>query len=167
MSGKPGRSGRRPVPTQLKLLKGDPVAKKRAKREPTPKGKAMCPQWLSPVARAEWRRLAPELRRIGLLTAADTAVFASYCQSYALLREASELLREEGLVIRAISGYEVQHPAVAIQRSAQKAIREAAIELGLSPSARGRLELPGDDSERDPLEQLRIEAEHRHKEQAK
>jgi P27 family predicted phage terminase small subunit len=55
------------------------------------------PDWLPPDARAEWRRLAPELHGLGLLTELDQSVFAAYCASVARWREAErQLARTEG-----------------------------------------------------------------------
>jgi P27 family predicted phage terminase small subunit len=152
------------MPTQLRLLSGkDPVkARRKLENEPKPNGSLTCPRWLSPAARAEWRRLAPELERVGLLTTADRGIFVTYCEAYALFRDASKTIAEEGSTLRAINGYTQQHPAVAIQRMAAKQIREAGIELGLSPSARGRLEVPDDLD--NPVERLRAEAQFRNRE---
>ena len=40
------------------------------------------PPELDAMAKKEWKRLAGELAKLGLLTRADRAVFAVYCQSW-------------------------------------------------------------------------------------
>ena len=41
------------------------------------------PAWLDDAGRANWNLIAPELRRAGLLTPAEEAVFARYCDHVA------------------------------------------------------------------------------------
>ena len=91
MKNNPGQ-GRKPKPTHLKLLEGE-VNKKRINfNEPKPRPKApKCPSWLSREAKKEWRRLAPELERLNLLTKNDLAMFASYCAAFGKLAWAERL----------------------------------------------------------------------------
>jgi P27 family predicted phage terminase small subunit len=53
-----------------------------------------CPTHLSDAARKEWRRLATPLHDAGILTLADRAALAAYCQAYARWVEAEERLAE-------------------------------------------------------------------------
>ena len=77
--------GRKPTPTAIKELEGNPGKRKINEAEPKPEKKAPpCPKWLEPEAKKEWRRLSKQLEQIGVLTEVDQAAFASYCQaSYA------------------------------------------------------------------------------------
>ena len=77
-------AGRKPKPTSLKVLEGNPGKRQLNPNEPkldasVPK----CPAWLSKEAKREWKRLVPFLEQAGLLTQVDRAAFAGYCQSYA------------------------------------------------------------------------------------
>ena len=56
----------------------------------------ICPRWLDPEAKAEWKRIAPELKRLGILTVLDGPILAAYCESVGLLRHAATHLRKEG-----------------------------------------------------------------------
>jgi P27 family predicted phage terminase small subunit len=98
-----------------------------------------CPIWLSPFAQEEWHRTAPELERLGLLTQVDGAAFEAYCQSYANWKEATLLLRQEGLTFETPNGYVQQRPEVAIANNAAKLMRGYIHEFGLSPSARANM----------------------------
>ena len=68
--------GRKPKPTALKQQEGNPGKRPLNEREPTPpKGTIRCPNWLEAEAKKEWKRLAPSLEAMGVLTTADiTAV---------------------------------------------------------------------------------------------
>ena len=78
--------GRKPLPTAIKLLEGDRGKGRRPinKDEPTPSQENVkCPAWLMPEAKKEWKRLAPALMAMGILTDHDLEAFAGYCQAYA------------------------------------------------------------------------------------
>ena len=52
--------GRRPKPTALKKLEGNPGKRPLNELEPVPPVASLrCPNYLLPEARKEWRRLAP------------------------------------------------------------------------------------------------------------
>ena len=92
--------GRKPLPTALKVLEGDRGKGRRPinQNEPAPPQKNVkCPDWLMPEAKKEWKRLAPSLIAMGILTEHDMEAFAGYCQAYARWREAEEFLSQHGL----------------------------------------------------------------------
>ena len=89
--------GRKPKPTALKLLEGNPGKRPINENEPIPpKGTVKCPTWLEPEAKKEWKRLAPSLEAMGVLTQADLTAFAGYCQAYARWKEAEEFISQHG-----------------------------------------------------------------------
>ena len=74
--------GRKPLPTALKVLEGDRGKGRRPinKEEPTPpQENVKCPAWLMPEAKKEWKRLAPSLIAMGILTEHDMEAFAGLC----------------------------------------------------------------------------------------
>ena len=82
-------AGRKPKPTAMKELEGNPGKRKLNKKEPMPgKGMPDCPKWLLPDAQEEWKRLSEKLNQMGVLTEVDRSAFAAYCQSYARWKEA-------------------------------------------------------------------------------
>ena len=90
-------AGRKPKPTAIKELEGNPGKRKLNKKEPKPeKGMPVCPEWLLPEAKAEWKRLCEKLNQMGVLTEVDMAAFAVYCQSYARWKEAQEHIDSGG-----------------------------------------------------------------------
>ena len=70
--------GRKPKPTAIKELEGNPGKRPLNEAEPKPVKKApSCPKWLEPEAKKEWRRLSKQLEQSGVLTEVDQAAFAS------------------------------------------------------------------------------------------
>lgn len=142
------------VPTNLRLLRGDP-SKGRAlqnKNEPQPIIPDSVPEPPSPLegyAADEWRRLAPELYRLKLITMADINTLATYCQCYKTWREATEMMNELSRNGAFMKGYVWEHRTGIVKNSLHTVAREAAIdmlrfanEFGLSPSSRSRISVP-------------------------
>lgn len=133
--------GRKPKPTAVKVLEGNPGKRELNIYEPKPKRTKLpkCPEWLEDEAQAEWNRLAKNLFELGLLTDLDVQPFASYCQAYARWREAEEFITQHGSIVKTKSGYWQQVPQVSIAHQNQKIMMQAAAEFGLTPSARSRI----------------------------
>ncbi|ORV91192.1 hypothetical protein AWC11_11340 [Mycobacterium interjectum] len=113
-------SGGRPVPLP-------PPFKRQAPRPPT---------WLSPEAKAEWKRIVPGLERLDLIKPEDRATLAAYCECWARYKQAVQLYRAEGMVLtNPDSGRKHQHPAVQIANTAAAQLRAFAAEFGLTPSS--------------------------------
>ena len=81
------KTGSKPKPTALKHLEGTHGKRPLNALEPIP---LQCPRHLLPEAKKEWKRLAPILMSMGLLTAADAVPFEGYCTAYARWLEAQE-----------------------------------------------------------------------------
>ena len=147
------KRGPKPKPTKMKKLEG--VRTDRInENEPQPgAGKVTCPGFLSKEAKAEWRRIAPELTRLGLLTPLDRAAFAAYCQNYGRWVEVEILLLKKGVIARGSNGQVIASPLLWISTSVMKMMLKFGVEFGLTPSSRSRLvgAAPG---ERDPLDEL-------------
>ena len=134
--------GRKPKPTALKVLEGNPGKRPLNKNEPQPEKKApRCPSWLEPEAKKEWRRMAKTLENIGVLTQVDKAAFAGYCQAYARWKEAEEFLSKHGTIFKTPSGYIQQVPQVAIARNYLQIMKDFCSEFGLPPAARTRIKV--------------------------
>ena len=140
--------GRKPKPTALKVLEGNPGKRELNKAEVMPArgGLPKCPDWLETEAKAEWERLSKVMYELGILTVLDVAPFASYCQAYARWKEAEEFITQHGSIVKTKSGYWQQVPQVSIAHSNQKIMMQAASEFGLTPSARSRM-IAGDKKE--------------------
>lgn len=150
--------GRKPKPTALKLIEGNPGKRKINQNEPKPKqARPTCPAWLSKEAKAEWKRIVPELERLGLLTIVDRAALASYCTAWGHLRQAQEVINKAGPggpVYRTEAGDIKPMPHVAWANKAMVQIRSFCSEFGLSPSSRCRMAMPQEESQADGMERL-------------
>ena len=133
-------AGRKPKPSAIKILEGNPGKRPLNKNEPKPLKEAPpCPKWLEPEAKKEWRRLAKSLEAMGVLTEADMAAFAGYCQAYARWKQAEEFMSQRGMVCQTSSGYWQQIPQVSIAQQYLKLMQQFAEQFGLTPAARSRI----------------------------
>ena len=119
------RRGRKPVPRRGSLLAKDALPR--------------CPPHLSEVARKEWRRLATPLFEAGVLTLADRAAFAAYCQAWARWVEAEEQLARTPRLLKSPSGYVQQSPWLSVSNRQLEIMGRYMAELGLTPAARARV----------------------------
>ena len=134
-----GRRGPKPTPSAALRLVGSRELEKR-RDEPKPVlGVPLPPTWLSREALAEWRRVTPELTRVGVLAQIDRAILVGYCQSWSDYYESLKSVRESGVTFTTPGGNVVKHPNVSILNESRTAFLRFAQELGLSPSARARL----------------------------
>ncbi len=150
--------GRKPKPTALKVLEGNPGKRPLNDREPVPpKAKLKGPAWLLPEAKKEWKRLAPALEAMGVLTMADLTAFEGYCQAYARWKEAEAFITQHGSIFQTPSGYVQQVPQVSIAQQNLKIMQSFCSEFGLTPATRARI-IAGAGSEdgasEDPMERL-------------
>ena len=133
-------AGRKPKPTAVKRLEGNPGKRNINTKEPNPgKGIPDCPKWLIPDAREEWEILCEKLNQMGVLTEIDRAAFAAYCQSYARWKEAQDHINSEGSTYVSENGMQRPNPWVAISNTEQRLMMQAASEFGLTPSSRSRI----------------------------
>lgn len=155
-----GRRGPPPKPTKLKVLQGNPGHQKLNKNEPEPKQAVgmRCPKWMPDEGRKEWRRVVPELERLGLLSVIDQAALEGFCYSYAQWRKQVEWIAINGDVFPIRDKktgkitYLQQVPQVAMGQKALNEMRKFAQEFGLTPAARARLQTPNKEVDAAELE---------------
>ncbi len=94
------------------------------------------PAWLSAQAKAEWKRVAPQMHGRRLLTPDTLATLESYCVAAGTVRECEEIMGRDGRMIEGETGLK-PHPAFKMQSAAMREARLLAAELGLTPHRRG------------------------------
>ena len=153
--------GRRPKPTQLKKLAGNPGKRPINKKEPgrirsaslrVPKGR------LPADAARLWRTLAPLLDEMGVLSDSDLPALEMLCLHYAAARKGWDELDKKGpTVIGALGGVK-GNPAAAIFRQNSLAFKSYLTEFGLTPSSRVRLQVGDGGVEEKTLAEILFEA---------
>jgi len=133
--------GRKPKPTAVKVLEGNPGKRSLNTAE----------------AKKEWKRMSKQLEQLGILTEIDMAAFAGYCQAYARWKEAEEFITQHGTIVKTPSGYWQQVPQVSIAQTYLKIMNKFCEQFGLTPSARSRIVADtAEDKESDEMELLLI-----------
>jgi P27 family predicted phage terminase small subunit len=153
-------AGRRPTPTALKLVKGNPGKRATNKKEPKPKREI--PSWpahLSDSGKVAWGRLVVLLDRMGVLTEADSFALERLCDCYTDILECRELVERDGRTYTTQSdgGTLIKtNPAVNQLRAADAQFKSYLIEFGLTPAARSKVnaEPPDGDEKDDPLREF-------------
>jgi P27 family predicted phage terminase small subunit len=138
--------GRRPKPTRLKILTGNPGKRPLNPHEPKPEAAIPeCPPELGPVARQEWDRMVEQLAPLRVLTPLDRSALAAYCVAYALWAEAVEQTQKYGVMVKSPTGYPIQSPYVSIANRQTEIMMRIASEFGLTPASRSRISAPRED----------------------
>jgi len=156
--------GRKPKPTQMHILNGNPskirledrISNEVKMKEYQPGEYPNAPEWLDEIAKEEWNRVAPMLANSKLMTEADTKALEAYCKCWSRYIEAEKQMDELGSTIfqpNQKSKYIQQLPQVAIAQKYLKLCKDFMTEFGLTPSSRGRMQLPGEQDE-DEMESL-------------
>lgn len=140
-------AGRKPLATADKKLRGNPGKAKLNDQEPEPElvtEMPAPPDFLGKYAVESWNKNGPVLIELGLLTESDMELFASLCQAFHVLVEASLEINEKGMTIIGARG-RVRNPALATFAAAQTQHRALSAEFGMSPSSRSRIKVPDAD----------------------
>ena len=141
------KSGPKPKPSKLKLVRGNPGKRPLNEAEPKPEPNAnvpAAPRHLSKDALKEWQRVCSDLVALGILTNLDRAALAAYCQSYGRWVQAERALakiegKADSLTVETQSGNTIQSPLVGIANKAMADMVRYSAEFGMTPSARTRV----------------------------
>ncbi len=150
-------AGRRPKPTVLKLVEGNPGKRAINKREPKPRREVpSCPAHLGDSGKVAWGRLSVLLDRMGVLTEADGAALERLCDCYTDILECRKLIETDGRTYKTTTPQGETlikaNPAVAQLRAADSQFKSYLVEFGLTPAARSKVHAStDDDQEEDPL----------------
>ncbi|MEU0940311.1 phage terminase small subunit P27 family [Embleya sp. NPDC005971] len=100
------------------------------------------------IARREWRRVVPVLTLSAGLAAVDTQTVQDYCICVARIDQCERDLSTRGMVIQGERGW-MKNGSTTIAGQYRQQLARYIGELGLSPSARGRLTPPEDNQDED------------------
>jgi len=149
--------GRKPKPTAIKVLAGNPGRRPVNKAEPrfhVPERTPSPPSFLSASAAEIWRDLGKLLREAGLFTVVDRYALAMFCAVADRWMEAERKLQQTGVVITSEAGGLYQNPWLSIANKAWGQMRQMLSEFGLTPAERSRLKTVVADEEPSLAEML-------------
>lgn len=134
--------GRKPTPTALKLIRGNPGKRPLNRDEPQPGPlRRSCPRELADTeARAEWRRtIAPAIDR-GQVTAADRVMAIAHCELWATWRsQLADAARHAHIIAAGPSNYPMPNPARMMANKTFALLKSVDAELGFTPASRSRV----------------------------
>lgn len=134
-------TGRKPLPTALKILRGNPGKRPLSPNEPKPTPKKLtCPRHLDASARTEWRRITKELYAMGLVCEVFRTGLAAYCTLYSSYVQACEAIAKTGSVLQNKETKKFyKNPFVTIRNEALRDMRSYLSEFGMTPSSLARV----------------------------
>lgn len=129
--------GRKPKPTHLRVIEGNPGKRPINKNEPKPTGSLGAPDDdLPEMAKVKWREIEDTCPWI---TAADRDCVRAYVLAFHYHRIAAEHCNAGLLVRNPRTGDVTRNPALHEMARQAEHMRKWANELGFTPSARARL----------------------------
>jgi len=153
MAGYVGKQGRKPLPTQLKVVRGTDRKDRMNKDEPRPKVTLPSPPaHLTAEAKREWWRMGRRLVQLGLMTEIDKAALAIYCQTWARWEEAEAKLREADLLTPGPQFHKYRKALAKEAADAMRDLMKYLVEFGMTPSSRSRVASAKPPVEEDPVE---------------
>jgi P27 family predicted phage terminase small subunit len=145
--------GRRPKPSALKKLQGNPGHRRLNEDEPALAPEIPeCPDFVQGAGRREWRRMSALLANSNLLTAVDRTALAAYCTLYDRWLDAERQVRKGGTILLTKTGYPVLNPHVTLAQKTLAQLQKFLVEFGMTPSSRSRLRIEKPATEEDPLD---------------
>jgi P27 family predicted phage terminase small subunit len=149
--------GRKPKPTHLRVIEGNPGRRPLNNREPKPVGDLhRAPEWFSPDQHAMWAHAIANAPA-GLLKHLDRDMMVAWCVACDLHRQATvaqgKLNAAAGgssLLSRTPDGNFVQSPYLPIINRQATIMKAIAAELGFTPSSRTRIAIDEGESKNDP-----------------
>ncbi len=144
-------------PSHLKLVTGTARADRMNPNEPKPVALADLapPPSMTTRATNAWRKLAPLLQRMGVLTEADTLALMQLCEAYAEILSARAALRDRGgptYETTTVQGGRMvrTYPEVAMLADADRRFLQYLAAFGLTPASRSKVSA-NPDAGKDPL----------------
>jgi len=142
-------------PTKIKKLHGEPNKDRINQNEPQPReGIPTCPKHLNTDARREWKRIAPELDAMGIMTHVDRAALAGYCQAYGRWVQAENKIKKltdalvankkdaaDAYLLKTQAGNVIISPLLSVANRCMEEMHKFLVEFGMTPSSRTRLQV--------------------------
>jgi P27 family predicted phage terminase small subunit len=132
--------GRKPTPTAIKKLNGNPGKRALNKKEPDyPELGPTPPDFLDEFGQKEWKRVFPMLAAIKVIKAPEAALLAAYCGAFSDFYRLSEMSKGKGFIVKAPNGCPMMSPLFTALSKARTEMIKLMAELGITPSSRSRI----------------------------
>lgn len=102
----------------------------------------------------EWQAIALDLKERKLLARPMLGALESYVMALWSSREAAKAIETHGLIVNTAHGTPKANPASALLTKSQTTVARLAAELGITPAARSRSGMGGDDAASDDHDAL-------------
>lgn len=150
--------GRKPVPASIHKLKGTYRPDRHGGEPEVESVLPDPPDYLDDVAQAEWRRIAPELHKAGILSKLDIVVLEMYCSIYSRWRYAEKKIHTRKTHAKAVTtaenGYMMQSTWLTVSSRCVKQLKDLSTEFGLTPVSRARMKMKKEDERPQDLLEL-------------
>ncbi|ATQ55043.1 phage terminase small subunit P27 family [Paracoccus yeei] len=148
-------AGRKPLPTQLKLVKGTARPHRLNPAEPTPSVAIPDPpEHLDAEAAAKFTDMATLLARHGVMTELDAGALARYVVIWRRWLDAEAEVKRRGPVVKTVGGNIIQNPFLAVANKCLAQMGQIESEFGLTPSSRSRIRTAAPAETSDPFEEF-------------
>lgn len=150
--------GRKPKPTALKVIEGNPGKRPLNHDEPQAAGELIeAPDDLSDDQRAIWEYAIAHAPK-GVLRMIDRDNLRAWVVAADLHRKATAEVQARGILSTGAEGQLVKNPAVMVLRDATAMMMRAAEQMGFSPTARARIKVPEKPNDpKNPWEKLKTQ----------
>lgn len=153
-------AGRKPKPSNLKVLQGTNRKDRTNPNEPKPdpvKDVPPSPNWFDKEGKKEWQRVAKHLFKMGLLTDVDFSALEAYCMTYSRWKLAEKDVDKNGIIYECKNREGIvmkrKNPAVGIAAEQLKLMRSFLSEFGMTPSSRSKVSAV-EQEKKDPMEEF-------------
>jgi P27 family predicted phage terminase small subunit len=148
-------SGRKPLPTHLKLVKGtarphrlNPNELKPPLIVPEP------PEHLDERAKAKFKSMAAMLAKYGVMTELDAGAISRYCIVWCRWLDAEAEIKRRGPIVKTTGENIIQNPFLAVANKCMMQMAQIESEFGLTPSSRSRIRMEQQSDTVDPFEEF-------------
>lgn len=137
--------GRRPKPTNLRVIEGNPGNRPFPPDEPEVEVGFDMPYWISgdPIAVEAFDRIARTLEQACMISRVDCETLAAYCAAFSRYRGAQACIESDGPTYETESGPK-RNPHFVTLEHASTEMRQLLVEMGMTPAARSRVKRVGD-----------------------
>ena len=140
-------AGPKPIPTTMKLARGNPGKRALNQNEPTfSEEMPVAPEWLSPRAQKVFTLLATRLNEMGYASASHTESLALAAMRQEEIERCNEILTKHGYSYKVKTdrgGTAIKpRPEVAMRGDAARHLHSLLAEFGLTPSSATKIVVP-------------------------